>query len=79
MKTLVLIITKVQYDKNFSELVSIIFASQQQQRSSRHTKDALILVPAPCIFPFPKRFVIYNFCKETAFLNSGLISFRNPS
>lgn len=74
-ETLVLI-TKVQYDKHFSESVSI-FALQK--RSSRHTKDAIILVPAPCIFPFLKRFVTYNFCKETAFLNSRLISFGNPS
>jgi len=42
------------------------FFCTQEQWSSRHTKDAIILVLVPSIFPI--RFENYNFCKETAFL-----------
>jgi hypothetical protein len=42
MKPLVLIITKVQYDKIFQKFVSIFCT--KEQRSSRQTKDAIILV-----------------------------------
>jgi hypothetical protein len=57
------LITKVQYDKKFSEFVSIF--CKKEHRSSRHTKDAIILVLVPCIFP--KQFVTYNFAKKLPF------------
>jgi len=43
MKPLVLILIKVQYDKIFQKLFQ--FFGTKEQRSSRHTKDAIILVP----------------------------------
>lgn len=36
------LITKVQYDKNFQNLFQ--FFAEKEQRSSRYTKDAIILV-----------------------------------
>jgi hypothetical protein len=71
MKTLVLLIkVQVQYDKKFLQNLFQIFC----KGALVCAEDAIILALFLVFFPFPKRFVNYNFCKATA----NLLKLKTP-